>query len=80
MNNIVLDNDTCSQLASLSQADLYDPTGKKIGYFISRDVYRDLLIASAPAEISEEELERRSREETGRPLADILRDLENKHP
>ena len=29
--------------------------------------------------ISDEELERRSRERTGRPLADILKDLKAKH-
>ena len=52
-----------------------DTSGRRLGYFAplaTADDYRN-----ARSEVSEDELDRRSLAGGGRPLADILRDLES---
>lgn len=56
-----------------SPLELCDETGRIVGHFIpvqDRAMYRGV---ESPA--SDDELDRRSRDESGRPLADILGDL-----
>ncbi len=63
---IVSDPRLSEQLQTVSDcAELRDATGRLLGFFI-------------PLMISREELDRRAAEPGGRPLADILRDLESR--
>jgi len=75
MTKLMVDETLPGRLAEREfPAELCDSSGRVIGAFIPvslRDVY-DCL----EPQVSEEELERRSREESGRSLADILADLE----
>jgi hypothetical protein len=77
MDRIVPDRKTLGQLAKLKDsAEICDESGRVIGYFhpaIDRSLY-DLVEPS----VSDEELFRRSREEGGRKLRDIIADLEKK--
>ena len=77
MPRVTIDASTWAKLQALRDvAALCDESGRIVGHFHpgpSRDANGNIIIP-----ISEEELERRSREERGgRPLQDILRDLEN---
>lgn len=72
MVRIVVDPATQSRMEGLQQvADLCDAAGRVLGRFVP--VQQELILEP---QISEEELRRREAEETGRPLADILADLE----
>jgi hypothetical protein len=64
-----------SQLAAGQEVELKDPSGRVLGVFILQ------VEGPPPPEVhspfSDEELEKRRRQpQTGRPLADILRDLQ----
>ena len=75
MTKLMVDETLPAQLTGREfPAELCDASGRVIGAFIPvalRCVYEDL-----EPQVSEEELERRSREEGGRSLAEILADLE----
>jgi hypothetical protein len=74
MVRITLDSSVAQQLIPLTEdAELCDPDGNVIGYYTRvapRSAYDGIEIP-----ISEEELDRRSREPGGRALDEILRDL-----
>jgi hypothetical protein len=74
MVRITIDQEFCLKLrGSESPLELCDETGRVVGHFIpvqDRTIYRGV---ESPA--SDDELDRRSRDESGRPLADLLRDL-----
>jgi hypothetical protein len=55
--------------------EICDRSGQVLGYFAPADptIYRELH-----SRLSEEELQAREQEPGGRPLAEILRDLENR--
>jgi hypothetical protein len=77
MTRVTIDATTWAKLLALRDvAALCDEAGRIIGHFHPgppRDANGNIIIP-----ISEEELARRSREgRGGRPLKDILRDLEN---
>jgi hypothetical protein len=76
MNRIVIDDsmrDTCQQ--AVGPLEVYDRNGRVLGYFIGA---RDKLIYRLlDSELTEEEIQERIRE-GGRPLDDILRDLESR--
>ena len=64
-----------SQLAAGEEVELKDPTGRVLGVFIPQGEGEPPPGVKSP--FSDEELEaRRKRSQTGRPLADILRDLQ----
>ena len=74
MVRLTVDQETRAKLQDLNQRlELCDETGRLLGYF--QPVVDPALYEGVDAPISEEELDRRERE-SGRPLADILADLE----
>ena len=77
MGRVTIDQALLSQLDRLdAPLELCDETGRVVGHFIpveDRSIYEGV---DSPA--MDEELDRRSREESGRLLDDILRDLQRK--
>jgi hypothetical protein len=77
MSKIVVDDTLCAKLGQLLQpAELCDAQGNVLGHFMP--VIDSAFLAAMQSPASDEELARREREETGRPLADILADLERR--
>jgi hypothetical protein len=76
MNQVTVDEGLKDRLKGLAeQTELFDESGRKLGYFLPADVYRDLLNALVDAEFSEDELERACQQTDGRSLAEILKTL-----
>ena len=77
MIRITVDGDIRSRLGDLqSPAELQDESGRVLAYLtpaVDAAVY-----AKLDPQISEDELDRREQGSPGRPLSDILSDLENK--
>ncbi|MBW3596606.1 MAG: hypothetical protein KY475_04955 [Planctomycetes bacterium] len=77
MDRIILDSALLANFGGLSDpVEVCDESGKRIGYFTpvaALDHYR-----TAQPPISRDEIERRKRNLTGRPLRDILADLEKR--
>ena len=77
MVRVTIDETFRSKLGSLdSPLELCDESGRVVGHFIpeqDRSIYEGV-----ECPISDEELERRLSEDTGRPLEDILQDLEGR--
>ena len=73
MTKLTIDKATRAKLRNLEERlEMYDESGSILGYFtpaVDRSMYEGV---DAPAR--EQELQR-SEQETGRPLADILRDM-----
>ncbi len=70
---LILDRDTLAKLGPFDKPlQICDETGHLLGFFQPLDP-KDL-----EPTISREEIERRRNEKGGRPLADILRDLEGR--
>ena len=77
MNRIVVDESVKTQfLRALEPCEVVDAAGNKLGYFM-RELDSSLYEGLEPP-FSEEELRRADEEEGGRPLADILADLEGR--
>lgn len=77
MNRVVVDPTTFAKLRDARQTlDLCDESGQVAGRFIP--LMDPSKFADVEPEISEEELDRRERAGGGRPLADILKDLEKR--
>jgi hypothetical protein len=70
MSKVVLDAATLAKLCGGGQVQVYDEAGHVVGQF------QPIPESARDPKISEEELERRYRAGGGRPLADILADLE----
>jgi hypothetical protein len=76
MSKVTLDNSLKAKLNGLNeQLEFCDETGNSLGHFLPTDVYKELLLAWADAQISPEELDRRRREPRGRTLEDICKSL-----
>ncbi len=71
MNRVVVDEAVRSKLRNLDEVELCDESGRKVGHFLSEELYRRLLYDWANAQITDEELERRRRQPGGRTLAEI---------
>jgi len=79
MTTITIPEAILSQIKPGEQAvEVCDATGRTIGYFAPLATPGDYR-NTRPA-VSDDELDSRSRAGGGRPLADILRDLESDHP
>jgi hypothetical protein len=77
MSITVTDPSLLSQLNTGTEVELKDPSGKVLGVFVPKGLGR--LPPGAKSPFSEEEMaERRQAPKDGRPLADIMRDLENR--
>jgi hypothetical protein len=75
MNRVVVDPTTVEKLRCVfDQSELCDAAGNVLGRFLP--VLRGTEFSSMKPQISEEEIQRRLHEGGGRPLADILADLE----
>jgi hypothetical protein len=73
MTQVTLDADTLSKLHYLQQPlELHDEHGFLLGYFQPAESARP------KSPFSDEEIRERQKQRTGRPLADILRDLEQR--
>ena len=80
MTKVTLDESLRAKLNGLNEElEICDADGRTVGHFVPPDLYREMLYAWAESQsgISEEELQRRIREETGkgRALAEIWKDL-----
>jgi len=77
MTKIVVDAQTLAKLSGACQTlELCDGEGRVVGHFIpTLDRSSD---PSMEPQITEEELQRRERQGGGRPLADILADLDKR--
>ena len=79
MNQITIDADLAAKLADAKQpVEVYDQQGRLLGVFKS-EAYRQFVEeALAACPVSAEELKRRMGQKGGRPLKDILADLERR--
>jgi hypothetical protein len=76
VNKVILDPELKSKLNGLDrQLEICDETGRTLGHFLPADVYRQLLLAWAEAQVTDEELERRRQEPRGRTLPEIWKSL-----
>ncbi len=76
MGKVVLDEALKSKLNGLNEpVEVCDEAGRTVGQFLPQGLYRDLLVAWSKTWISDEELERLSQQQGGRPLAEIWKDL-----
>jgi hypothetical protein len=77
MVKLTVDHETRAMLLDLNERlELCDESGRLLGYF--NPVVDPSMYEGLDSQVSAEELERRSREGGGRPLADILADLEKR--
>lgn len=76
MSKVIIDEGLRARFDNLNeQHELCDPAGKTLGRYLPEDIYREMLLACADAQISEEELQRRRQEPRGRTLAEIWKSL-----
>jgi len=77
MNKVVVDEELRKKLHNLTESlELCDENGRVLGYVTpaaDKSLYNQVK-----SPLSEEELQKRMQEQGGRPLEEILRDLENK--
>ena len=77
MSITVRDPSLLSQLTAGAEVELQDPSGKVLGVFVPHGLGK--LPTGAKSPFSDEAMaERRKAPKVGRPLADILRDLEKR--
>jgi hypothetical protein len=76
MSKIILDDVMRAKLGGLTEpAEVCAPDGRTIGHFVPSDEYIKLVYAWAKAEVSDEELDRVSRESGGSSLAESKKRL-----
>ncbi len=74
MTRVTLDASTLAKLHNLAEfAEFCDESGKTLGYF---HPLGQTAKAKLQSPLSDEELQRRRQQTTGRPLSEILRSLE----
>ena len=77
MNRVVVDPVTLAKLRDAWQTlELCDDSGRVVGRFVP--LVEPAVRAKLEPQVTEEELDRRERAGGGRPLADILGDLEKR--
>jgi hypothetical protein len=77
MNTVILEPNTLTQLRQAAQVmEIRDAAGQVVGHFVP--ALDSAARSKAEPRIGEEELQRREQAGGGRPLADILADLEKK--
>lgn len=78
MEKILLDDELRSRLNGLNgELEFTDAEGRTVGHFLPPDVYKKLLYAYAESRcpFTEEELAQLEREEGGRPLKELWKEL-----
>jgi hypothetical protein len=79
MTKLTLDDFLRAKLNGLNeQMEVCDETGLQLGYFLPRDIYQLMVDAWVRTWVSDEEMDRLSRETEGRPLAEIWESLGRK--
>jgi len=79
MQKVTLDSDLRSKLNNLkTEVEVLDESGHTVGYFLPAEWHRELVYAWAKAQVTLEELEDSRRQPGGRPLKEILADLEKR--
>lgn len=77
MSKVIVDDALKSQLQGLESAtEFCSPEGRPLGYFVTVAEYMDLLYARARERFTPDQIEQLRRQEGGRTLAEIMRDLE----
>jgi len=77
MTKFVVDAALGSKLTGVGEpVELCDASGRTLGYFHPLVPSPDSTIAAVRSPLSDEEIERRRQDREGRPLRDILADLE----
>jgi hypothetical protein len=78
MDHIVVDDSFTRQMPiAIVPCLVFDSTGKRLGYF-TPDVDSSIYRGVEPS-VSDDELDRRQRTGGGRPLSEILNDLETRN-
>ncbi len=78
MTRITIDNSMIGQFgATNTEAELFDPTGRRLGYFLPEEVYRHLVCRWANAQVTYEELERCRQESESYTTAEVLDRLQD---
>ena len=77
MTKVVVDQGLFATLRSVDEVELCDESGRSLGHFLSKKLYRRLLYDWANAQITDEELQRRREAPGGRTLAEIWARLES---
>jgi hypothetical protein len=76
MTRITVNESFLGQLSSeREEAELCDPSGRRLGYFLPDQVYRELVCRWANAQVSDEELERSRQESESYTTAEVLEHL-----
>jgi hypothetical protein len=77
MSKVILDDDLRAKLNGLTETvEVCESTGRVLGFFVPRDEYLKDLYAKARAAVTDDEIERLRGQTGGRPLKEILKDLE----
>lgn len=78
MTRITVNEALLGQLgAGRQEAELCDSTGRRVGYFLPDEVYRQLVCRWANAQVTDEELERCRQEIESFTTAEVLDRLRN---
>lgn len=78
MTRITVNEALLGQLgAGREEAELCGPMGRRVGYFLPEEVYRQLVCRWANAQVSDEELERCRKESESYTTAEVLERLRN---
>jgi hypothetical protein len=76
MTRITVNEGLLDQLGSgTCEAELYDATGRRVGYFLPDAVYRELVCRWANAQVTDEELDRCRAETESYTTAEVLERL-----
>jgi hypothetical protein len=79
MTRITVNEALLGQLSSERQeAELCDPSGRRVGYFLPEHLYRKLACQWANAQVSDEELNRCRSEGESYTTAEVLHHLQNR--
>jgi len=77
MSKVVVDEALKSQLNGLnSVTEFCSPEGRSLGYFVTVAEYMDLLYSRARDRFTPDQIEQLRHQHGGRPLTEIMRDLE----
>jgi hypothetical protein len=78
MTRITVNDALLGQLgAGQSEAELCDASGRRVGYFLSDEVYRQLVCRWANAQVSDDELARCRMETESHTTAEVLERLKS---
>lgn len=81
MDGITIDADLAAKLADSTQpVEFFDSKGQLIGVFKSQAYWREFEKCIAACPVTEEELDRRSAQQGGRSLKEIMDDLNRLAP